>query len=259
MVRIAYDAIDAASLPKGGDLYLGYVDGNWPSYAAIKKRFPGSLVVGIATNPNTNDGIIGDGPPDNGTWSEWIGWVKRRRAAGEDPWINTNENNNWQPGIEAFRAANVAEPHWWVANYDGSPVLPAGALMKQYASNAGYDTSSCASFLPGIDSRPPVTPPPPPTVNPEDEDMQQIEPLSVHNGEYAYPVENKSRFRFAADGYGAKAELRVAVWAGPGVSVQPTVEVGGGYVDVTLDPAHTSAVTVRRLDNGDFPVGVSAF
>lgn len=169
MVRTMYDAIDASLLPQGGDLYAGYVDGRWPSYNAIKKRFPASLVVGIATNPNTDDGIIGDGPPDNGTWSEWIGWVQRRRAAGFDPWINTNQMNDWTPGIEAFRAANVAEPHWWVANYDGSPVLPAGAPMKQYASNNDYDTSSCAAYLPGIDPAP-VTPPPP-VIIPEEVDM----------------------------------------------------------------------------------------
>lgn len=174
MVRIGYDAIDASLLPVGGDLYLGYVDGRWPSYTAIKKRFPNSLVVGIATNPNTNDGVIGDGPPDNGTWTEWIGWVQRRRAVGEDPWMNTNENNNWQGGIEAFRAANVAEPHWWVANYDGSPVLPAGALMKQYASNNDYDTSSCAPYLPGIDPAPVTPPPPPPPVIIPEEDIMVI-------------------------------------------------------------------------------------
>lgn len=173
MARTMYDAIDASLLPTGGDLYAGYVDGRWPSYAAIKKRFPKALVLGIATNPNTNDGIIGDGPPDNGTWSEWIGWVQRRRAAGQDPWINTNQNNDWTPGIEAFRAANVAEPHWWVANYDGSPVLPSGALMKQYASNADYDTSSCAAYLPGIDPAP-VTPPPPPPPSTKEEDMKNF-------------------------------------------------------------------------------------
>lgn len=170
MVRTMYDAIDASKLPTGGDLYAGYVDGNWPSYSAIVKRFPGKLVVGIATNPNTNDGIIGDGPPDNGTWSEWIGWVQRRRAAGKDPWINTNQMNNWTAGIEAFRAANVGEPHWWVADYDNNPVLPAGALMKQYASNNDYDTSSCATYLPGIDPAPTPTPVPTPAPIPVEED-----------------------------------------------------------------------------------------
>lgn len=179
-----YDAIDASLLPTGGDLYAGYVDGKWPSYSAIVKRFPGKLVVGIATNPNTNDGIIGDGPPDNGTWSEWVNWVDMRRKAGEDPWINTNQENNWQAGIEAFRAANKAEPHWWVANYDGNPVLPAGALMKQYASNNDYDTSSCASYLPGIDPNP-VTPPvtPPPII---EEDLMVILAVSGKPGRWTY-------------------------------------------------------------------------
>lgn len=169
MTRIMYDAIDVNQLPTGGDVYAGYDDGNWPSAAAIAKRFPGKLVLRITVNPAHNYGIIGDGPPDNGTWAEWIGWVKMRRAAGADPWLNTNQKNNWQAGRDAFAAARVPEPHWWVANYDGDPTLPAGALMKQYASNGGYDTSSCAAYLPGIDPAP--QPPAPPAPQPEEIDM----------------------------------------------------------------------------------------
>ena len=172
MTRTMYDAIDVNNLPVGGDLYAGYDDGNWPDADAIAKRFPGKEVLRITVSPSDDKGIIGDGPPDNGTWAEWVGWVVRRRAAGEDPWLNTNQENNWQAGKDAFRAAGVPEPHWWVANYDGDPTLPAGALMKQYASNNSYDTSSCAAYLPGIDPVPvPPKPPVPPAPTPEEIEM----------------------------------------------------------------------------------------
>jgi hypothetical protein len=166
-VRKFYDAIDANKLPAGGDGYLGYDDGNWPDEPTIEAKFPGKIVISITVNPNDNKGIIGDGPPDNGTWQQWVGWVQKRRASGEDPWINTNMSN-WPAGKLAFSLAKVAEPHWWIAKYDNDPTIPAGALMKQYASNDSYDTSSAAAYLPGIDPKPAATPTTP-TVQEEDD------------------------------------------------------------------------------------------
>jgi hypothetical protein len=172
--RKAYDGIYADRLPKDGDLYLGYDDGNWPDAAEEVKLFPGKLVVLITTNPNDNKGIIGDGPPDNGTWQQWVGWVVKRRAAGEDPWINTNKSN-WVAGKLAFAVAKVPEPHWWIAWYNNDPTLIDGSPMKQFASNNDYDTSSCASYLPGIDPKPTTTPTP---VVDEEDDMAKFEKTS---------------------------------------------------------------------------------
>lgn len=153
MTRTFYDAIYADNLPADGDGYLGYDDGNWPDETAIAAKFPDKLVILITVNPNDNKGVVGDGPPDNGTWQQWVGWVVKRRAAGEDPWLNTN-TSNWTAGQAAFNAAGVTQPHWWVAKYDNDPTIPDGALMKQYASNDKYDTSSAADYLPGIDPKP---------------------------------------------------------------------------------------------------------
>jgi hypothetical protein len=185
-----YDAIDVNELPQGGDLYAGYDDGNWPDADSIAARFPGKEVLRITVNPADNKGVIGDGPPDNGTWPEWVQWVEMRRAAGEDPWLNTNQQNNWQAGKDAFAAAGVPEPHWWVANYDGDPALPAGALMKQYASNSGYDTSSCAAYLPGIDPKPVVIPPKPPITL---EEIMQIEVWSIVGDDRVYAVHESGK------------------------------------------------------------------
>jgi hypothetical protein len=106
-----------------------------------------------------------------------------------------------------------------------------------------------------------VTPPPAPNPpsTPEDDDMQQIESLVTHPGEYAYAVAGKGHVRFVADGYGAKASLRVVLWEGGSLNILQDVEIGQGYVDLPISPTLTTAVTVRRLDKGDFPVGVSAY
>jgi hypothetical protein len=153
VTRSMYDAIYADDLPPGADLYAGYVDGDWPDANAIAERFPGVRVVRVATSPSTNDGVVGDGPPDNGTWAQWVAWVVMRRRAGVDPTMYADAAD-WAAGIAAFQAAGVPLPHWWIAEYDGDPTIPAGAIAKQYASNEDFDTSSVADYWPGVDPAP---------------------------------------------------------------------------------------------------------
>lgn len=174
MTRTMYDAINANNLPVGGDLYAGYIDGKWPSYNAIKARFPDKPVVAIATNPKTQGGVVGDGPPDNGTWPEWVTWVQERRADSITPAINTNESN-WAAGKAAFAAAKVDEPLWWISHYDNKDVLEQDEIAKQYGSNSLYDTSIVADYWPSVDPAPKPTPIPVPVPTPftnlEEDDM----------------------------------------------------------------------------------------
>ncbi len=153
MTRTMYDAIDALSLPAGASLYAGYVDGRWPSADAIQQRFPHALVVRIATSAATNAGVVGDGPPDNGTWAEWVGWVKRRRAAGVDPTMYC-ALSQWPAGRAAFASARVTQPHWWVAHYSPDDTIPAGAVALQHTNAGGYDVSAVADYWPGVDPVP---------------------------------------------------------------------------------------------------------
>lgn len=163
MTRIFYDAINPNNLPVGGDGYLGYDDGNWPDASDIQAKFPDKLVGLITVNPKDNKGSIGDGPPDNGKWSDWVNWVVMRRAAGEDPTINTN-TSNWTAGQAAFNAAGVKQPHWWLAHYSNTPpdlknlpAIPAGAIALQCYDYGGYDISVVADYWPGVDRAPATT------------------------------------------------------------------------------------------------------
>lgn len=253
-MRTMYDGITPANLPSGGDLYAGYVDGRWPDAAAIAERFPGKPVVRIATSTGTNDGVVGDGPPDNGTWAEWVAWTVRRRAAGVDPTVYTNASN-WSAGIQAFKAAGVAEPHWWIAHYDGDPTIPAGAVAKQYASNASYDTSSVADYWPGVDPAPKHA-----AAAAIEEDSVQIEPTSVHPGEYAAVVPTGAvTAAFVADGYSeAAASLRVVLWDSKGDPKVLSISLGGTapHHVVGIELAGAVGVTVRRLDPAPYPVAL---
>lgn len=260
-MRTMFDGITPGSIPTGADLYAGYVDGRWPSAAGIAERFPGRPVVRIAVSPSTNGGVVGDGPPDNGTWAAWVQWTVRRRSAGVDPTVYTNASS-WAAGIQAFKAAGVAEPHWWIAHYDGDPAIPAGAVAKQYAEHAGYDVSSVADYWPGVDPTPKPQPVPVPAAAGHftEETFMQIEPTTLHPGEYALIVPpGVGELVLAADG-GTEpgALLRVVLWNNDKPTVLNNILVGGssGHHVVGHPLAGATAVTVRRLDPDAYPVAV---
>lgn len=151
-MRKMYDSTSATAVPADGDLYAGYVDGNYRSYEAMVARFPGKTVVPIAVSPSTNAGTVFDGPPDNSAWPQVVGWVQMRRRAGVDPTVYT-DLSSWTTGMAAFRAANEAYPHWWIAQWNGVADVPAGMVAHQYQSVSNrYDTSAVADVWPGVDN-----------------------------------------------------------------------------------------------------------
>ncbi len=166
-MRRGIDCANAAYAPDGYDIYLGYVDGSYQSYPALKKRFPGKLVVPIAVFPSTNAGVVFDGPPDNSTWPRVVDWVVMRRKAGVDPTVYTDASD-WATGVQAFNARGVPGPHWWIASWNGVQDIPAGAIGHQYQEvPQRYDVSVFADYWPGVDAKPsPPAPKPPPAPAP---------------------------------------------------------------------------------------------
>lgn len=164
-MRHGADVVNAAAAPAGMDIYLGYIDGQYQSYYALKQRFPRSLVVPIAVYPTTNAGLVFDGPPDNATWPQVVGWVQMRRRSGVDPTVYT-DLDQWGNGQAAFRSAGVAQPHWWIAAWNGQQTIPPGAIGHQYGNTPGYDLSVFADYWPGVDPIPAPAPPPTPVPRP---------------------------------------------------------------------------------------------
>lgn len=150
MTRTMFDAVVPGNLPAGAPLYAGYVDGMYANVAQIKARFPGAIVVEIAVSASTDAGQVLDVENFDATPDEAPGWVQMRRAAGVDPSVYMN-SSTWPAVRAAFQGTGVAEPPYWVAQYDGDPTIPAGAVAKQWADNGPYDTSSVADVWPGID------------------------------------------------------------------------------------------------------------
>jgi hypothetical protein len=153
-MRTMYDSITAGDIPTSAAMVAGYVSGRYAWSAADWARFPGAVKVRIATQASVNDGVVLDVEPGDATPQQAPGWVQMRRAAGVDPTIYCNLTQ--LPVVQAaFTAAGVAQPHYWVARYDGVANLPAGCVAKQYAdpktSGGHWDLSAVADFWPGVD------------------------------------------------------------------------------------------------------------
>ena len=155
-MRLMYDSVTPGDLPNDATMVAGYVDGHYRNVARIHEFFPHALVVGIATDARTNDGIVLDVEKGDATPTESVQWVVMRRHAGKDPSVYCSASE-WNAVRAACHAAGVDEPHYWIAHYDGVASIPKGAVAKQYKpGSAGkhYDTSVVSTYWPGVDPHP---------------------------------------------------------------------------------------------------------
>ena len=164
MPRLMFDSVDPASVPADSTLVAGYANGVYANLPGLRARFPHALLVGISVTAGADEGVVLDVETGDAAPAEAPGWVLKRRAAGVDPTVYCN-SSTWPAVRAAFTAAGVAAPHYWIADYDGDPTVPTGAIAKQYASNDSYDTSAVAAYWPGVD---PVPQPPEDIVTPQD-------------------------------------------------------------------------------------------
>lgn len=138
-------------------LVAGYDDGLYAWSSAEWALFPGLIHVHIAVFADTDSGTVLDCEPGNCTPAQSVDWVLMRRRAGVDPTVYCNQLNpvtGWPAVRAAFQARRVAEPHYWVANYDDSTAIPSGAVAKQYEDAGPYDLSSVADYWPGVEPIP---------------------------------------------------------------------------------------------------------
>lgn len=157
-MRTMYDAVTARNIPADARMVAGYIDKIKlePWSAADWARFPNAVKVTIVKKASTNAGHVLDVEPGDARPDEAPGWVRMRRAAGANPTIYCNRST-W-PTVQAeFKRQGVAQPHYWIAHYNGVVELPVlngiTAVAKQYAGDVpgGYDLNCVADFWPGVD------------------------------------------------------------------------------------------------------------
>jgi hypothetical protein len=167
MTRIFYDSVTVADLPPDGDGYLGYVDGPYRNYEAVRARFPGRPVASV-TVTGTSDANVCDCETGDLTPSQAAGWAKRQLAAGKLPTIYCNAST-WPAVKQAVATAGLTPrmgDRYLIAEYPGpgakpDPTIPAGAIGHQYlgspegGSPGHYDVSVVVEYWPGVDPVPP--------------------------------------------------------------------------------------------------------
>ena len=140
-----YDSVDPFAIPATVEMVAGYCDGIYAWSAAGWARFIGTEQWRIAVSPLTNDGNVLDVETGDATPQQAPSWVTQRRKAGIDPIVYVQQSR-WGEVQGAFHQQEVTAPHYWIANYDGDPAIPAGAIAKQYANapmaGGHYDLSN---------------------------------------------------------------------------------------------------------------------
>lgn len=146
-----YDAVDVSALPSGGAFYLGYLDGAWPNFEAVKAKFPYATVLSVTVTGGNHADII-DVESGDATPAGAASWV--RAGMGKGVYSDTSTKS-------ALDAALSGLDWWWFAAHPtGVPHIYPGSLATQYAwpghgSPGNFDISQAISF-------PPPAPAPPP-------------------------------------------------------------------------------------------------
>lgn len=167
------DSIYPQNLPEGFDSYLAYVDGWWPTEAAVRAKFPGKpvLTLTVLGGDAVADGCdveSGDLTPVSGAE-----WVARQLAAGrERPVIYASAYTMAAavlPGLEAARIArgrvrllsahygSPLGPHICAGNTCGAvPVPMDGTQWSDSAPGVGGTAIDASLLVPGFFGNPPA-------------------------------------------------------------------------------------------------------
>jgi hypothetical protein len=256
-----YDSVTPSAIPTNAAVVAGYVDGAYAWSNADWARFPQAVKARIAVFPRTNDGHVLDVEQGDATPAQAPGWVTMRRTAGIDPIVYCNAST-WPSVISAFRSASVAAPPYWIAQYDGNPAIPAGAVAKQYndppGSGGNYDISNASqAFINAVtgESMP---------LSQDDANLVASTLLNWYITTPGRPVGTAGRQVFDVLGDGERIEAMISAQSGAitsdeaallaAIKAQPT----GGQVDVQALANALAPVLAPLLPAGATPQQVGS-
>ena len=155
-----YDAVDVSALPPGGDFYLAYLDGAWPTYQAVRAKFPKAQVLSVTVTGKLPADII-DVETGDATPAGAAAWVRAGKGKG------VYSDTSTHPALVSALAG--LDWWWYAADPTGVPHIVPGSLATQWAwpghgSPGNYDISQSI----------PVAPPPHPQEPPEMTDALYI-------------------------------------------------------------------------------------
>lgn len=147
---LMYDSVTAVDIPADAPAVAGYVNGKYTWSDSDWRRFATPLKLMITISADMHGDVLdvetGDATPDQA-----VNWVRQSRADG-NPYPGVYCNSNLWPTVKAaFGAHQVAQPWYWIADYDGLATIPDGALAKQYrnppTSGGHFDISAISAPL----------------------------------------------------------------------------------------------------------------
>lgn len=149
-----YDSVEATAIPVGWhpQLVAGYVNGRWPSFTAMTRRFPNAQAVSVTVNAGGDADVL-DVETGNATPAQAPGWVGRQHAMNRPrPTIYCSRST--VPAVErAMRDAGVPVDRYdyWVADWGPKPSAPIfDAVAVQYVDHgpAGENVDISVVFDP---------------------------------------------------------------------------------------------------------------
>ena len=134
-------------------LYLGYVDGAWATYSAVKARFPHNTVLSVTTTGFTKADICdvetGDATPEIA-------------AAGIRNGLYHTIYSNRSVLPQLVKAIGNMHWNWYAADWTGTPHLVPNSVATQYAApGSGSPGNYDISITDGSWPYPPAPTPPP--------------------------------------------------------------------------------------------------
>lgn len=168
-MRLMFDSTQPMAIPATAQMVLVYVDGiyarNWAT-AEVQERFKYAKKVTCSAVGTRQAQVYDVEPGCIWPMENVLALVARDWTQGLNPTVYLNEQNHWQAARRMFQNKFSREPQWFVANYDGNPSIPNGAVAKQYAHPADppgsepsgpwelpfhADVSAVRDYWPGVD------------------------------------------------------------------------------------------------------------
>jgi peptidoglycan hydrolase-like protein with peptidoglycan-binding domain len=151
--RRMFDSTTAADVPATATMVAGYVDGKFETVTELRRRFPRAQVVSI-TVLGTPGAQVCDTEPGNIGVTGAVNWAANELHAGRRPSLYCMASQ-WAQVKAAVEARGLTgKVSYWIADYDGRAVIPAGAVAKQYAdptlTHKHFDVSVVARHWPGV-------------------------------------------------------------------------------------------------------------
>ena len=121
-----YDDVTVSLIPVDAVAVAGYVDGRWPTYSQLAKKFPHAKhLVSIAVFSRDNADAL-DVEPGDAAPAEAAAWVKRQHSLGHKrPIVYTNASHG-QALVNLLSQAGLkygVDYLWWSAHYTYKPHL----------------------------------------------------------------------------------------------------------------------------------------